>query len=124
MRSSQADLPHDGVEEYLSGFLVARSGGGKLLGCIGLERHGELGLLRSAAVLPEFRGQWIGNKLVRELLKRAASDGVTEVTLLTITAKDFFQKKFGFKEARRSRYEARLQMPRRKARSSKEAMTR
>lgn len=89
---SQVDLPHDGVREHLSSFLVARSGGGKLLGCIGLERHGELGLLRSAAVLPDFRGQWIGNKLVHELLKRAASDGITEVALLTTTAKDFFSE--------------------------------
>lgn len=106
---SQAELPHDGVEAHFDGFLVARSGGGQLLGCVGLERHGELGLLRSAAVLPEFRGQWIGNKLIRELLRRAATDGVIEVALLTTTAKDFFQTKFGFKEARRSRYEKRLQ---------------
>ncbi len=106
---SRANLPHDGVEEHLGGFLVARNGGGKLLGCVGLERYGELGLLRSAAVLPEYQGQRIGNKLVQELLERAVSEGLTEVTLLTTTAKDFFEKKFGFKEAKRSRYEKRLQ---------------
>jgi N-acetylglutamate synthase-like GNAT family acetyltransferase len=105
---SRAELPHDGVEEHLRGFLVARSSGGKIVGCIGLERHGKLGLLRSAAVLPEYQGQQIGNKLVRELLNRAANDGVTEVTLLTTTAKDYFAKKFGFKEAKRARYEKRL----------------
>jgi N-acetylglutamate synthase-like GNAT family acetyltransferase len=48
----RAELPHDGVEEHLGGFLVARTGGGKIIGCIGLERHGSLGLLRSVAVLP------------------------------------------------------------------------
>lgn len=105
---ARVELPHDGVREHFADFLVARSGGGKLLGCIGLERYGELGLLRSAAVLPEFQGQWIGNKLVRELLKRAASEGITEVALLTTTAKDFFQSKFGFREARRFRYEKHL----------------
>jgi amino-acid N-acetyltransferase len=105
---SQVNLPHDGVEERFSGFLIARSGGGKILGCIGMERHGDLGLLRSVAVLPEYQGQWVGNKLVRELLKRAASEGVTEVVLLTTTARDYFQNKFGFKEARRSSYEKRL----------------
>lgn len=105
---SRAEIPHDGVEEHFGGFLVARSGGGQLLGCVGIERYGELGLLRSAAVLPEFQRQWIGNKLIRELLKRAASDGITEIALLTTTAKDFFQKKFGFKESRRFRYEKRL----------------
>jgi hypothetical protein len=50
---SQVDLPHDGVEEHLSGFLVARGEGGGIVGCVGLERHGELGLLRSAAALPQ-----------------------------------------------------------------------
>ena len=105
---SRVNLPQDGVKEHFGGFLIARSGGGKILGCAGLERHGEIGLLRSAAVLPEYQGQWVGNKLVRELLKRAASEGITEIVLLTTTAKEYFQDKFGFKEARRSGYEKRL----------------
>ena len=105
---SRAELPPDGVEQYLGGFLVARGGGGRVVGCVGLERHGKLGLLRSAAVLPEFRGQRIGNKLVRDLLRRAAHDGLTEVALLTTTAKDYFAGKFGFREAKRARYEKRL----------------
>jgi N-acetylglutamate synthase-like GNAT family acetyltransferase len=105
---SQVNLPHDGVKEHFGGFLIARSGGGKILGCIGLERHGELGLLRSAAVRSEYQGQWIGNKLVRELLKCAASEGITEVVLLTTTAREYFQTRFGFKEAKRSDYDERL----------------
>src|SRR5215831_11012405 len=105
---SQVDLPHDGVEEHLSGFLVARGEGGGSVGCVGLERRGELGLLRSAAVLPRYQGQWVGGKLIRELLKRAAGKGVTEVALLTTTAKDYFESKFGFKEVGRARYEKRL----------------
>ena len=105
---SKVNLPHDGVKEHFGGFLIARSGGGKILGCVGLERHGGLGLLRSAAVLPEYQGQWIGNKLVREILKRAANEGVTEVVLLTTTTRDYFQRQFGFKEAKRSDYDERL----------------
>jgi amino-acid N-acetyltransferase len=104
-----AGLPHDGVKENIEGFLVARNDVGKLVGCVGMERHGELGLLRSAAVLPEFQGRRIGSKLVSEILKNAASAGVTEVALLTTTAKDFFEKKFDFKEERRTLYEDRLQ---------------
>jgi len=42
------------------------------------------------------------------VLKRAAGEGVTEVVLLTTTAKEYFQIKFGFNEARRSGYEKRL----------------
>src|SRR5262249_38708392 len=102
---SHVNLPHDGVKEHFDGFLVARRGAGTILGCAGLERHGELGLLRSAAALSEYQGKWIGNKLIRELLKNAAREGVAEVVLLTTTAKDYFQNKFGFKEARRSGYE-------------------
>jgi len=105
---SQVDLPHEGVNEYLGGFLVARDKSGKLIGCIGLERHGQIGLLRSAAVLPEYRGRWIGGKLVQELLTRATAEGIAEIALLTTTAKDYFAKKFDFKEAERFRYEQRL----------------
>ena len=96
------------MEEHLSSFLVARSGGA-LVGCVGLERHGDLGLLRSAAVLPQYQGQWIGGRLIRELLRRAADEGITEVALLTMTAKDYFETKVGFKEAKRARHENRLQ---------------
>jgi N-acetylglutamate synthase-like GNAT family acetyltransferase len=102
---SQVNLPHDGVKEHFGGFLVARNGGGRILGCAGLERYEEIGLLRSAAVLSEYQGQWIGNKLIRELLKRAASEGVAEIVLLTTTAKEYFRDKFGFKEAKRSPYD-------------------
>lgn len=105
---SQVNLPHDGVKEHFGGFFVARNGGGRILGCAGLERYGGIGLLRSAAVLSEYQGQWIGNKLIREILKRAANEGVTEIVLLTTTAKEYFQSKFGFKEAKRSDYDGRL----------------
>src|SRR5262245_57786411 len=100
---SQVNLPHDGVKEHFDGFLIARSGGGKILGCVGLERHGDLGLLRSAAVLPEYQGQWIGNKLVREILKRAANEGVTEVVLL-VHGLDFFREPCGDARARFQQY--------------------
>lgn len=106
---TQAELPHEGVKEHLRGFLVARNSNGIILGCVGLERHAELGLLRSAAVLPAYRGQGVGNKLIRELISQAASDGLIEIALLTTTARDYFEKYFGFKEAKRSRYELRLQ---------------
>jgi amino-acid N-acetyltransferase len=106
---TQAELPHEGVKEHLGGFLVARSGEGLILGCVGLERHADFGLLRSAAVLPAYRSQRVGSKLIRELIKQAASEGILELALLTTTAKDYFEKKFGFKEANRAHYEQRLQ---------------
>src|SRR5262245_41773612 len=105
---SKVNLPDDGGEVHLSSFLIARSDGGEIVGCVGLERHGEIALLRSAAVLPPRQGQGIGEKLIQESLKRAAEEGVTEVALLTTTAKDYFESKFGFKEENRALYEQRL----------------
>src|SRR5262249_22551622 len=105
---SDVNLPHDGVKEHLDGFLIARNSEGRILGCVGLERYGEFALLRSAAVLSEYQRQRIGNSLISAILKHAASEGITEVALLTTTAKDYFQNKFGFREAKRSRYEGLL----------------
>jgi N-acetylglutamate synthase-like GNAT family acetyltransferase len=105
---STVNLPHEGVEEYLSDFLIARSGSGRIVGCAGLERHRKLGLLRSAAVLPRYQGQGIGDSLVRRLLEDASDEGLTEVVLLTTTAKDYFKTKFGFREAGRENYRERL----------------
>lgn len=103
-----ADLPHEGVREHLGGFLIARTDGGRAVGCVGLERYGTLGLLRSAAVLTAYQGQQIGARLVQHLLEDAARKGVTEVVLLTTSAKDYFQTKFGFREQARGAYEERL----------------
>lgn len=50
---SAVDLPHEGVADHLSGFLIARDEEGGLVAIVGLERHGEVGLLRSAAVKPD-----------------------------------------------------------------------
>ena len=105
---SATDLPHEGVKEHLSDFLIARNGGGRLIGCVGLERYGDLGLLRSAAVLPEHQGQGIGFKLIHRLLEITARDGVTEIVLLTTTAKDYFRTQFGFQEKARAEYQQRL----------------
>ena len=102
------DLPHEGVEEHLDGFVVARDAGGQLVGGIGLERHGSVGLLRSAAVAPEAQGSGLGLRLTSELLEGARSEGVEEVLLLTTTAKDFFGRKFNFEVGERKDYDAAL----------------
>jgi len=105
---SAAGLPHEGVKEHLDGFLIARNSDGRVVGCVGLERYGDLALLRSAAVLPEYRGGGVGSGLVRRLLEHAARDGIAEVVLLTTTAKNYFQARFGFQEKKRDDYQTRL----------------
>jgi N-acetylglutamate synthase-like GNAT family acetyltransferase len=105
---SAVGLPHDGVADHLSGFLLARAEASRIAGCIGLERHGELGLLRSAAVLPEYQGRRIGHRMISRLLDIARDQGITEVVLLTTTAASYFHDYFGFEESERSSYRDRL----------------
>jgi N-acetylglutamate synthase-like GNAT family acetyltransferase len=97
-------LPVEGVEEYLDGFVVARDAEGRVVGGIGLERHGSVGLLRSAAVAPGAQGTGLGLRLTAKLLEGARAEGVEEVVLLTTTAGDFFGRKFGFELAGREAY--------------------
>ena len=105
---SSVDLPHEGVAEHLTEFLVARADDGKLVACAGLEKHGDLGILRSVAVLAQQQSSGIGSALVSEVLARASRQGLMEIALLTTTAKNYFERKFGFVEAQRSEYESRL----------------
>lgn len=93
---SQVQLPQDGVAQNVSAFLVARDESSRLIATIGLERHGNTALLRSAAVAPEYQGCGIGSRLTEQLLARATIDGVERIVLLTSTARDFFEKRFGF----------------------------
>jgi amino-acid N-acetyltransferase len=102
---SAVELPHEGVLEYLGGFLVARDAEGRLVGTIGLERHGQVGLLRSAAVAPDTQHAGVGSCLTSSLLERAATDGIEKVVLLTSTARNFFARRFGFSEAAREDFD-------------------
>jgi amino-acid N-acetyltransferase len=102
------ELPHDGVKEHLSSFLVMRDTQGRLIGCAGMERHGDVGLWRSVAIAPELQKSGAGSRLALAILDRAKGDGVKEVVLLTTTARDFFARRFGFVEANRADYESRL----------------
>jgi N-acetylglutamate synthase-like GNAT family acetyltransferase len=87
------DLPSDGIEQYLGGFLVARDQRGNLLGTIGMERHGQLGLLRSAAVSPGLQRSGLGSMLASRLIADATAAGISEILLLTSTARAFFEKR-------------------------------
>ena len=98
---SDAQLPHDGVAENIDRFFVARDASSQLIATIGLERHGNTGLLRSAAVAPQYQGCGIGSELTRHLLERATNEGVERVVLLTSTASEFFARHFGFCETPR-----------------------
>ena len=103
------NLPSEGVADYLASFFVAKTYTGKIVGCVGCEQHGQLGLLRSAAVHPDYQGAKVGTRLVFSLLSDAREKNIAEVLLLTTTAQDFFARNFGFQAAKRWRYNKRLQ---------------
>jgi amino-acid N-acetyltransferase len=101
------DLPHEGVAEHLGGFLVARDGG-SLLGVVGLECYGEVGLLRSLAVRRDTRGRGVGAMLVEALMEAARKKDIAVLYLLTETAQDFFPR-FGFERIPRASLDTRLE---------------
>src|SRR5690606_21425360 len=71
---------------------------GKLIGCIGVEKYGDEGLLRSFAVEDAYRGRGIGNNLLAKLLEFCRRKGIMQLHLLTTTADEYFLKK-GFEIA-------------------------
>jgi amino-acid N-acetyltransferase len=90
-----SSLPSAGVEDHFDSFVLARDEGGRLVGCVGLETYGNIGLLRSLAVESTRRGDGVGKDLVEELLAMARSRGVETLYLLTTTAELYFPR-FGF----------------------------
>ena len=65
---------------------------GKLVGIIGLERFGNVALLRSLAVSVELRGSGLGRTLVQYAESEASTIGVSVLFLLTETAENLFAK--------------------------------
>lgn len=80
-----ADLSTSGLQMWLV------EAGNALVGVIALERFGSEALLRSLAVVPEFRKRGVGRRLVARLEEDACADGVTRLVLLTETAEGFFR---------------------------------
>jgi amino-acid N-acetyltransferase len=85
-----AGLPtEDLTAEHLA--LVAEGEAG-VLGVIGLEAFGDIGLLRSLVVSPLARGAGVGRSLVAALESAARKRGIAELWLLTQDADAFFSK--------------------------------
>lgn len=62
-------------------------------GVIGLEVHGEDGLLRSLAVSQPVRGSGCGAALIRKVEDHARTIGINHLYLLTETAEEYFKNK-------------------------------
>ncbi len=90
------DLPTAGIDEHWRTFVVARDGV-RIIACGGAEAYPTAALIRSIAVLPEYRSRGLGRRIVRQLIDRLASRGLREFYLLTTTAEKYFRKR-GFRK--------------------------
>jgi amino-acid N-acetyltransferase len=75
--------------EHLGGFILAEYAA-KIVGLVGLERFGAIGLLRSLVVDSSCRGSGLGHALVDALELQARKQQIAELWLLTIDADRFF----------------------------------
>jgi N-acetylglutamate synthase-like GNAT family acetyltransferase len=88
-------LPTDDLQEgHLAHFIVCRAGG-QIVGAVGLEVIGSVGLLRSLAVAPARRGRGLAHELWRRILDRARILELARLYLLTTTAEPLFAR-WGF----------------------------
>lgn len=94
------NLPYADLNQSPITFFVARNNG-KILGCIGLEKYGNDGLLRSFAVDPEQQNKGIGKELYKNLLIYAGSNHIRTIHLLTNTAREYFGR-IGYRLADRN----------------------
>lgn len=82
-------LPTAGAQDHLATFVIAQSGP-DIVGCAGVEPHGDVALLRSVAVAPGRHRQGIGRTMVSLVLEEARRRNFKAVYLLTTTARDYF----------------------------------
>ena len=87
-----AGLPVDDIDSKEPGAFLAAAVGDTMVGFIGLEQFGSVGLLRSLIVEPSFRGTGLGRVLVAALESHAGDRGVSELWLLTIDADQWFAR--------------------------------
>lgn len=106
-RSAVAELlarcklaPNGFDRQFDAGFAVAETADGAIVGVAGVERYGNVGLFRSAAVDPTARGTGLGAALTRNRLEWARAQGLEALYLLTETAADYWPR-FGFERVAR-----------------------
>ena len=88
-----ATLPVEDLgEDRLGAFLVAEIAG-EIVGAVGHERYGDVGLLRSLVVREDKRNASLGRKLVEAIEAIARMAGIGELWLLTIDAERFFERR-------------------------------
>ena len=92
-------MPYEDIHEHLPNFFVAWHDD-IMVGAVGLEIYGIIGLLRSLVVAPSHQGRGIGKMLYDRMIAYARLRGVKEMYLLTTTADKLFKKQ-GFGQINR-----------------------
>lgn len=87
----KSNLPFSDIAESKIDFIIATENG-QLIGCIGLEKFGKNGLLRSFAVEASLQNKGYGWQLYSKLLEYSIKNNIKTLHLLTNTAKDYFSK--------------------------------
>lgn len=87
-------LQVEGVGEHIEQFLVTRDNSG-LLGCVGVEHYGTIGLLRGLAVAEHARSAGLGELLLSTIVAEARQRGVESMLVRTASAAAYFSR-FGF----------------------------
>ncbi|MDZ7748105.1 MAG: arsenic resistance N-acetyltransferase ArsN2 [Halofilum sp. (in: g-proteobacteria)] len=72
--------------------LLGMREGGRIIGVVGVESHGPIGLLRSLVVGRGSRRAGCGRELVAQAEAWAGENGMESLYLLTTTASDFFAR--------------------------------
>ena len=88
----KAQLPVADLASSRSLNLLGFRDHGRLVGVVGIEVYGSVGMLRSLAVEPTHRNTGLGAALVSNAETWAAEHGVETLYLLTTTAAKFFAK--------------------------------
>lgn len=98
---AESGLPtEDLAGSWHENFLVARDGR-TIVGCVGLESYGVIGLVRSLATSADYRGQGVASALLETLERRAAALSIGSIYGLTVTAEAFLTKR-GYKRIDRT----------------------
>lgn len=83
-------LPTSDLASSGARFTVACEGE-RIIGAGAVQRFGKAALLRSVAVDPARRGKGLGRHIVKALENQARAAGITQLVLLTQTARQFFE---------------------------------
>lgn len=94
------NLPHQDVEASEIRFSLVYDDE-NLVGVVGLEKFQNLGLLRSLVVKKSFRNKGYGTEICEKMIDYAKKENFSELYLLTLSAKEFFEK-LGFYSVNRS----------------------